>query len=293
MKRLILVVTAGMLLAACAGGGGRTGGRFPPRRGRITHPTGVSDVVLRVDEAGGFLPPGSQLDNSVPQVSVYGDGRVIVGGRATEQAPGPAMPNVQEFRVDEDGVQRILAVARDAGVLEDHPTNYGRPEVTDLDTTTVVVDAAGKRHKVSAYALGFREGLTGSERESRKRLEQLVSLAGNQSALHSFVVSNSAHPYMPTAVAILILATGTNPVAGPAPAARDWPLGDLATAGEPFGKGSGARCLVVTGDDLTRTLTATNTAGATDAWRANGATYELTFRPLLPDERGCANLAGT
>jgi hypothetical protein len=290
MKLLIFVVTAGMLLAACAGGG-RTGGGFTQRRGRIPHPTGAGDLVLRADEAGGFLPPGSQLDKAVPHVSVYGDGRVIVRGPATEQVPGPAMPNVQEFRVDQDGVQRILAAARDAGVLDDHPPNYGRPEVTDLDTTTVVVDAAGKRHEVSAYGLGFREGLTGSERDNRKRLEQLVSLASDQSALHSFVVSNSAHRYLPTAVAVLILATGTNPAAAPAPAVHDWPLGDLAAAGEPTGNGSGTRCLVVTGDDLTRVLAAANPARATDAWRANGATYTLAFRPLLPDERGCANVA--
>jgi hypothetical protein len=65
----------------------------------------------------------------------------------------------------------------------------------------------------------------------------------------------------------------------------DWPLGDLATAGEELQ--TGFRRVVVTGSDLTTLQENELLQKATQItiWRSAGNTYHLYFRPLLPDEK--------
>jgi hypothetical protein len=52
-------------------------------------------------------------------------------------------------------------------------------------------------------------------------------------------------------------------------------------------------CVVVTGDEARAVATAAQRANARTPWTTpDGARWSLTFRPLLPDETGCADLAG-
>jgi hypothetical protein len=61
---------------------------------------------------------------------------------------------------------------------------------------------------------------------------------------------------------------------------RAWPLGDLAATD----------CTVYTDGDLGTVLDAARDAREGDPWTSAGRTYELAFRPLLPDERSCNDL---
>ena len=67
----------------------------------------------------------------------------------------------------------------------------------------------------------------------------------------------------------------------------EWPLEDLATAGESAGDGLGIRCQVVTGDDLATVLPLLEDANSATPFRSGGADYTLIVRPLLPGESGC------
>ena len=67
----------------------------------------------------------------------------------------------------------------------------------------------------------------------------------------------------------------------------EWPLEDLATAGESAGDGLGIRCQVVTGDDLETVLPLLEGANSATPFRSGGADYSLIVRPLLPGESGC------
>lgn len=233
---------------------------------------------MRVVTSGGFTAESRQAAH-LPEVSVFGDGQVVVVGPTTLEFPGPALPNLQEFRVTDDGLARILRAARDAGLLADGPPDYGDPGVTDQATTTVTVRATGTTRQVEVYALGFKgrvSGVTPEQSENRDRLERFVELSGDAGALGDEVVAGSERRYEPTALAVR--AEPANASDGDTHA---WPLGDLA----------GTECAVHTGADLARALDVARTAHEGDAWESAGATYTVTFRPLLPDERTCTDVS--
>jgi hypothetical protein len=273
MRRLaaVAVVTATVALAAC--GDSTSGESGPPRA-----PTGPDEVVVRVVTEGGFTAE-TRRPAHLPQLSVFGDGRVVVIGPTALQYPGPALPNLQEFRVTRAGLARILETARAAGLLDDAVPDYGDPGVTDQATTTVTVRADGITRRVDVYALGFRgrvSGVTPEQSEQRDRLQQFIELAGDAGALGDDVVAGSERRYEPTALAVRV-----EPADASDGETHGWPLGDLA----------GAECAVHRGADVARALDVARTAHEGDAWESAGATYTVTFRPLLPDERTCADLS--
>lgn len=251
------------MVAAC---GGSSGG---------TPPAAADEVVLRVLSRGGFAAESRQRAQ-LPRLSVYGDGRVITLGPTTLEYPGPALPNLQEFRLTRRGLARVVDGARDAGLLDDPPPDYGDPGVTDQATTTVTVGVGGRTRRVDVYALGFSDGLTAQQRENRARLERLIQRAGDPGALRPFVVPGSERRYESATLAVLVRPTdmGDGNV-------HAWPLGDLA----------GTDCVLLTGADVTTAMTAARSAHDGDTWTSAGATYDLDFRPLLPDEQSCNDVA--
>lgn len=275
-------------LGACGGGSsGASGGR-----GRISHPTGATDVVVRVLTGGGFVAPELRTAN-LPEVTVYGDGRVIIVGPTALRYPGPALPNLQEFRVTDAGLQRILDAARDAGLLDAKAPSYGRPNVTDLPTTRVIVDAARRRHDVSAYALGAEHGVSGvneAQREARQRLTNFTRLAGDAEALRRDVIKGSTKRYEPDAVAVFVRPFEPRSAPdGPTEPTVDWPGGDLNAGNATPSPSDNATCLVIKGAQRDAVLAVARTTTQNARWRAGSATYSLVFRPLLPDERDCTD----
>jgi hypothetical protein len=254
-----------MLLGACGGTSGGSEG---------APPAAPDEVVLRVVTRGGFGAESRQ-PAQLPRLSVYGDGRVIVAGPTTLEYPGPALPNLQEFRLTREGLARVVDDAREAGLLDDPPPDYGEPGVTDQATTTVTVRVDGRTRRVEVYALGFKGRVSGvkpEQRERRRRLEQLIDRAGDADAQRPVVEPGSERRYEPTAVAVLV-----RPSDSTDGDVHAWPLGDL----------TGTDCLVLSGDDVATAVAAARTARAGDRWTSAGATYDLDFRPLLPDERSC------
>ena len=93
MRLPLVVVSLALLSAACAAGGspptGSAGPNVTPPPGAIDHPTGATDVVLRLEEGGGFVPI-EFVATQAPIFTLYGDGRVIFQ-QATDVfvEPGP------------------------------------------------------------------------------------------------------------------------------------------------------------------------------------------------------------
>jgi hypothetical protein len=271
MRRIALLAAAALALAGC--------GESSSGRSVSSGPTTPGDeVVVRAVSGGGFAAE-SRPPARLPQLSVLGDGRVITEGPTTLQYPGPALPNLQEHRVTGDGLRRIVDEARAAGLLEDEPPDYGDPGVTDQATTTVTVRAGGITRQVDVYALGFKgrvSGVTPEQSENRRRLEQFIGLAADPGALADVVVRGSQRRYEPAAFAVLV-----RPSDSTDEDARTWPLGDLA----------GIDCGVYTGSDLATVLDLARVAREGDRWTSGNATYQIAFRPLLPDERACDDLS--
>jgi len=89
------------------------------------------------------------------------------------------------------------------------------------------------------------------------------------------VVAGSTRRYAAAAIAVLV-----RPSDATNGDTHAWPLGDLA----------GTDCVVLNGSDATTVLDAARTAHEGDVWESAGATYDVAFRPLLPDERTCADV---
>ena len=228
---------------------------------------------MRVVTTGGFAE--SRQPAQLPQLSVFGDGRVITIGPTTLEFPGPALPNLQEFRLIRRGLAHVIDGARDAGLLDDPPPDYGDPGITDQPTTTVTVRLDGRSRTVDVYALDFSDRVTAVQRENRKRLTNFIELAGDPDALLPFVVPDSKRRYEPAAVAVFV---------------RPWDATDGDTHAWPLGDFAGTDCVVLKGSDATTALDAARSAREGDAWESAGARYTVTFRPLLPDEHTCENV---
>ena len=82
-----------------------------PTSGHIDHPTGATDIVLRYEQGGGFVPIGF-LFTQAPTFTLYGDGTVVFQARyEVPLTPGHAPPPWRVGRLSEDGVQALLAFA--------------------------------------------------------------------------------------------------------------------------------------------------------------------------------------
>jgi hypothetical protein len=120
----------------------------------IAHPTAADDVVLKLSYEGGFVPVGVAFVNT-PSLLVSGDGRVFTQGTVPAIFPGPLLPTVLARTITEDGVQVLLGIVRDAGLLAEPPDYTGGDNVADAPNTVLTINADGGSFVHSAYALGI------------------------------------------------------------------------------------------------------------------------------------------
>lgn len=287
--RVQTVVVLGTVLLVAACQAGATPGATPSPSPGITHPTGAADLVVRIENGGGFVGPNWTV-RQLPWLSVYGDGRVMVPGPQIEIYPSPALPNVVAFRISEEGLQKVLEEALAAGLLG-ADAHYDYPGIADAGTTTFTVVAGGKRHVVSAYALAeggaLDDQLDPDTLRARTALLKFQERALDLRAWLGSAVIEPESPYRFEALRIYV--TARQP-ADPQiqPGFADWPLATpLSSFGAPSGGLLDARCGVVSGDELATLRPAVQSSNELTVWRSGAAEYQLILRPLLPDESGC------
>ena len=274
------------LLSACARADD-TAGPSAPAAERSSAPVvaGPDALVLRIERLGGFMAPDQQLGR-LPTVSVYGDGRIITVGPQVAIYPGPALPNLLIQQVDPATVTGLLDKAAAAGVKSG--ADLGRPGVADAPTTRITVAAPDGTRTVDAVALTEAQPddprLSTAQRDARAKLAAFVQEVSDLSAAKGMP---KAQPYQSAAVAAL-----ARPYVRPQdglpkqPAAVVWP--GPALPGASFGAQTG--CVTAGGPDAAKVLAAAKTANAITPWTSAGRTWTVIFRPLLPDETGCADL---
>jgi hypothetical protein len=288
MTRLRGTLTAAavplILLSACAqaAGSGATG----VAASDASASQGADTLVLRAERLGGFVPADLTVGR-LPMVSVYGDGRVVTDGPVNLMAPGPALPNVQVQMITPELVRQLAKEAAAAGVRTG--TDFGRPNVADAPSTRVTVSTGGATQTVTVEALGEAQSndpsLTAAQRDARTKLAAYVTKVTGLSTATGMPAPSA---YVPDAVAVL-----AHPFA---------PAGDLkspemawagpALPGEMVNENIGMGCVVVTGTQKDQVLAAAKKATAITPWTAGGKKWLIKFRPLLPDEKGCAALKG-
>jgi hypothetical protein len=250
-------------------------------------PDDGGSVVLRVEYVGGFVAPSS-LVSRLPRYSLYADGRLITDGPVDLRYPGPALPNVQVQQLDAATVQALADRAVAAGVGE--TTDLGSPPITDLPSTRFTLTTAEGTVVREVYALvehvvegdGAEMGLTREQVDGRTRLRELLAAlfdVGQQPP--------PVEPYVPTSVAA-IATPWIDPEDDLPHPELPWPGPPL--PGESVGGPLDVGCVVATGEQVSAVLAAAATANAATPWISGGTRWSVAFRPLLPDESGCADL---
>ncbi|SNR44415.1 hypothetical protein [Blastococcus mobilis] len=275
------VLTAALLLGlpACAERGGVAAPGTPAPSS--SQAAATEGLVLRVEHTGGYATP-SMLAARLPLVSVYADGRVITEGPVIEVHPGPALPNLQVQQIARSEVQGLVDRAMAAGVADTF--DLGLPPIADAPTTRFTVVTAADTYVREAYALWDTpggSGLTGEQEKARGKLIDLLSsltdLGAGTGPYAADVVSAVVSPWVDRGDG---LAQPHAPWPGP-------PLPGETTGGPPD-----VTCVTATGEEARAVLEAARSANAATPWTtANGMRWSVSFRPLLPDETSCADLA--
>lgn len=292
----VAVVLATVTALGCSSGAGRTGaptsgpsgapvGASPsPVIDGISHPTGATDVVLRFDEAGGFVPV-EFLAAHVPYFTLYGDGTVVFVQTSANVQPAEdgisrGYP-LRSGKLTEAQVQDLLEFALRDGGLAIAKAEYQNPLVADAPTAIFEVNADGARKKVSVVALGM-DGEPGPDSAIK------ASMAKLGERLRDFDRGGtlSSAPFAPAAFrAVLMDASGGG--TGPS---RPWPwpsikLADFTFPADPNALQQGTR--VLSPDELAAIGIEGLENGVQSGVTLTGPDkkpYTLVIRPLLPDE---------
>lgn len=127
------------------------------------HPTGADDVVVEIAYEGGFLPVEMAFAQ-LPTLLVTGDGRQFTLGPQIEIYPQPLLPNVLVSDIGEEGIQRLLDLAAEHGLLT-HREYTRNDMIADAADTVVRISANGETYEHRAYALGSDTEETGERAE--------------------------------------------------------------------------------------------------------------------------------
>ncbi len=246
-----------------------------PDADHIAHPTGATDIVLRVGEEGGFMMMESVMAR-VPRFTLYGDGRVLISTpAAAKAAPVNGLPAdvLRETRLTEDEVQALLRAAIIDGKIgiakEEFPVM-----VMDVPTTVIELHAGGVDKQVKVAGLGM-EPPPGPDAAVLAALAELVE--------RLVAIPTDADYVAPASVAVLApteLASGT--------ATAPWPWPDTAPQafvqpppGDPFGFTSHP---LTPAESEAIGIAPGEAAGPFTYDGPDGKTYVVVVRPAMPEE---------
>lgn len=278
-----------LLLAACVGVGASPGASVGPTgtpASAIDHPTGATEVILRMATGGGLLAPGALL-SEIPEFTLYGDGTVVFRDPAKSYVE-PYRPDgiglrlpFRTARLDEAQVQAILADAIGRGGLGTAREVYPPIGIADAPSTSFTLRAGGLDKQVTVGALGFEQSRPSADDEARKAFLALAQRLVAPDLGGAIAVAYSPLAYRG------ILTEAQDPTSAIQPRAWPWTAfgpDDFMPSGDPTGLPT-----------PTRTLTAADVAGLRIEGVEGGATSIalktadgkvnlLALRPLLPDE---------
>jgi hypothetical protein len=242
----------------------------------IQHPTGATDVLLRLESGGGFVPIDF-LATNVPSFTLYGDGRVVWRDMNVPMPDPQGSVNVQAglrtVRLSEAAIQTLLEDALGRGGLAEAAATY-MGNGADMPTTTFTINANGIERTVSATPLS-------PEGQPPVAAAIITKLAGLSERLNGFgAIVGESELYVPTAYRGILMPQDqafNPPVA--------WPWTTLTPADF---KSDGNEFLlqrVLTPADVAQ-LGLKNVEGGFVGLTLSraGKLFGFSLRPLLPDE---------
>ena len=134
-------------------------------------PATESKLVLKLYVGGGFAPPEVEA-STVPQLLITSDGTVLSPGLTTRQFPGVLPTPMIIRKLNPVALAKVMAAAKQAGLLAPSPGYPETRQVEDVATTTLTISDGTQTYVHSAYALGY-DGTIETSAE-RRRLQQFV-----------------------------------------------------------------------------------------------------------------------
>ncbi len=294
LPRLSLLLTAA-LLAAC----GTSTGPSPtpaPSQGQPSASPGDSpsaapeapQLLLRVTSEGGFIGPAANLA-SLPEVSVYADGRILTPGAVDAIFPGPLLTPVQVKDVGPVGAAAIVAAIRAAGL--DKPSSGGGGGNPDTGTQVFAVNVDGTTI-TTRLGLGGGPGLPGHPGGGGSPDPMAGAAADLLARLQDPTETWGSTPVMsiltPTGYRVYVAPGAPQSDGTTSAPAVAWPL---ATPLDQFGVPAvpdrgipGLRQGAVLGSDVAQLAPVLASATVSSAFSSGGKLYTLYVRALLPDE---------
>lgn len=254
----------------------------PDGVGAIEHATGATDILLRLEEGGGFVAP-SFLATQAPIFTLYGDGTIVF--RNPMKDGPPPVGDIYRFtpfrtaRLSEDQIQATLLRAIEAGGLGRARANYENNMVADASTTIFTLNAGGLKKTVSVYALGMDDP-TSADLLARAAFQKLAA------TLSDFDQGGTipTQLFAPAGYRGILLDGGPGQ-----PNARQWPWPDLKPSdfvapADPNSFQLPVR--VLTGDEVAALKVDQLEGGLQGATLIgpDGKFYAFSLRPLLPGE---------
>jgi hypothetical protein len=257
LRPALPLATAAMAVAtaACSAAAHR------PSAGTDPPPRAASALVLGAVWIGGSPAPAGRVP--LPAYALYGDGTLL--------APGPvqgALPSVRAYHLTRRAAGRLYQRALDAGLAS--PRRYDK-EVSDAGVLVVTLGTARGRAVTRVVQ---------PDPADRGRSGAIARLARFDPA--TLAAGDQTGPAGGYRYGRLAAVTGGN-LGGPV---RPWPFAPL-DGGEPVNHG---RCVVLAGGDLAAATDLARNASPDTLWTSGVTPVRVTFRPLLPDETGCAAL---
>jgi hypothetical protein len=262
------------------GGSGSTTTTTPkPDAGQLP----ADQVVFQASTAGGFVP-AMVVVSHVPEVTVYGDGRVFVTDPNPTSWSQPTAVRVgQADTATFDGFVSGL----DPAVLD---ADFGQPPITDMPDTVVRMHTTGEEATGSIYALSYESstgmgptdlGMTPAQVEARQKLQDLIEQARD--------LAPTTKPWIPDRVRVVEL-DGGGGVVDPGPASLPpWPGPALSPLLTPRAtEGIVLACGEVSGTEAAALYEA---AGENQiaVWKVDGRPRTLVVVAVLPGEDACAS----
>lgn len=326
----VVAVAAAAVLAVLTGcaelDGPRSAGSPGPTDDSTDDPGHPDLPLLQVQVRGGFLPMGWEFA-TVPEPTVYADGRAVTHGPQIAIYPPPALPHLVERDLGDPGVDALVAAAREAGLLDEVAPEYGRPNVADAGTTVVTLHVDGRTHAHAAEALSVVDGIDGIDGWDPGPGAEVTELPPQppeapspenaaawglteehlraRAVLAMFLIrarevvaaAPEAGPYVVERFAVMARPATPEPgtddaavedgAAGSSPAADDELPRQVLAWPIEVALADAHDCLVVDGEDARVLREALTGVGFTARFEQAGVRYDAWFRPLLPHEDGC------
>lgn len=231
------------------------------------HPTGADEVVVSIAYEGGFMTMEATFAQ-LPSLLVTGDAREFSLGPQIEIYPGPLLPNVQLADIGEAGIQELLALADEHGLLQDREYDADT-NVADASDTVVTISANGETYVHRAYALGLGggPGMT-EETGDRAELQAFVDAA--------LMTLGTSETEAFEADAYLVRSFPIDDVSGYEiePTIVEWTVDgvDLAAASD---------CVEIPADQVADLFVDANQL---TFFEQDGTTYQLAVKPQLPGD---------